>query len=84
MINLAQLERERTHVLETELEDGAGVISLLLTISGTAGSETVSDLANYTPNPLEHQAILARYVSPLHPRTGVDEWARQAAVCTPP
>ncbi|CAH2005814.1 unnamed protein product [Acanthoscelides obtectus] len=34
VINLAQLERERTHSIWQELEDGAGSLHLLLTISG--------------------------------------------------
>ena len=62
-IDLSQMEPEVTHTIEQELEDGAGTISLLLTISGTAGSETISDLANYTPNPLERQQLVSRYVS---------------------
>nr|CAH7761985.1 unnamed protein product [Callosobruchus chinensis] len=61
-INLAQLERERTHSIWQELEDGAGSLHLLLTISGTTASETISDLTTYEENPRERQNIAERYV----------------------
>ncbi|VEN42281.1 unnamed protein product, partial [Callosobruchus maculatus] len=61
-INLAQLERERTHSIWQELEDGAGSLHLLLTISGTTASETISDLTTYEENPRERQNITERYV----------------------
>ena len=63
MIDLSKLSREITHTIEVELEDGAGIIKLLLTISGTAGTETITDLANYTPNPREREQIIRNYVS---------------------
>ncbi len=62
VINLAELEREKTHMLDQPLEDGAGFIKLLLTISGTSGGESISDLANYTPNPREREDIVRKYV----------------------
>ncbi|KAK6178984.1 hypothetical protein SNE40_011446 [Patella caerulea] len=61
MIDLASLAGEKTHTLETPLEDGAGIIKLLLTISGTAGNETITDLSNYTPNPKEREELLRHY-----------------------
>jgi hypothetical protein len=45
-INLAQFEREITHQRWFELEDGAGSILLLLSISGTATTDTVVDLTD--------------------------------------
>ena len=63
VINLAELETERTHALDQPLEDGAGFIKLLVTISGTSGGESISDLANYTPNPREREDIIRKYVS---------------------
>lgn len=39
------------------------MVKILLTISGTSGSETISDLANYTPNPREREEIVQNYVS---------------------
>ncbi|XP_059155451.1 multiple C2 and transmembrane domain-containing protein 1-like isoform X2 [Physella acuta] len=61
VIDLSQLERERTHTIVQPLEDGAGTIKLLLTVSGTFGGELTSDLANYTPNPLDKDNIVSKY-----------------------
>lgn len=63
VIDLSTLERERTHSLWNELEDGAGSLHLLLTISGTTASETISDLTTYEENPRERENLLNRYVS---------------------
>lgn len=63
VIDLSSLERERTHGLWKELEDGAGLIHLLLTISGTTASETISDLTTYEENPKEKEIVCNRYVS---------------------
>lgn len=60
---LDSLERERTHKITKELEDGCGTISLLLTISGTTASETISDLTTYEEDPKELDTIIKRYVS---------------------
>ncbi|CAH2001215.1 unnamed protein product, partial [Acanthoscelides obtectus] len=62
VINLAQLERERTHSIWQELEDGAGSLHLLLTISGTTASETISDLTTYEENIRERQMVADRYI----------------------
>ena len=64
VINLGELAREKTHMLDQALEDGAGFIKLLLTISGTSGGESISDLANYTPNPRERDDVIRKYVRP--------------------
>ncbi|XP_015597889.1 multiple C2 and transmembrane domain-containing protein isoform X5 [Cephus cinctus] len=61
IIDLATLERETTHRLWRELEDGAGSIFLLLTISGTTASETISDLAAHEENPHERTQLFQRY-----------------------
>ena len=61
-IDLTELAPEKTHRLDQVLEDGAGSVSLLLTISGTTGTETISDLSNYTPNPKEREDIVCKYV----------------------
>ena len=63
MIDLSKLDREVTHTLEQTLEDGAGIIKLLVTISGTSGHETISDLSTYNFNPLEREDMIRRYVS---------------------
>ncbi|XP_011057575.1 PREDICTED: multiple C2 and transmembrane domain-containing protein 1 isoform X6 [Acromyrmex echinatior] len=61
MIDLATLERETTHRLWRELEDGSGNIFLLLTISGTTASETISDLAIHEETPIEQAQLVQRY-----------------------
>ncbi|XP_072759845.1 multiple C2 and transmembrane domain-containing protein isoform X3 [Anoplolepis gracilipes] len=61
VIDLATLERETTHRLWRELEDGSGNIFLLLTISGTTASETISDLAVHEETPMERIQLIQRY-----------------------
>ncbi|XP_025152507.1 multiple C2 and transmembrane domain-containing protein isoform X5 [Harpegnathos saltator] len=61
VIDLATLERETTHRLWRELEDGSGNIFLLLTISGTTASETISDLAAHEDTPFERVQLVQRY-----------------------
>lgn len=63
VIDLSALERERTHSMWKELEDGAGSLHILLTISGTTASETISDLTTYEENPKEKEIVYNRYVS---------------------
>lgn len=63
VIDLTMLEREKTHSMWKELEDGAGLLHLLLTISGTTASETISDLTTYEENPREIEMLHNRYVS---------------------
>ncbi|XP_039746523.1 multiple C2 and transmembrane domain-containing protein isoform X2 [Pararge aegeria] len=60
-IDLSRLEREKTHNIWQELEDGNGQIFLLLTISGTTQSETITDLASYRENPRDLENIERRY-----------------------
>ncbi|XP_054277669.1 multiple C2 and transmembrane domain-containing protein-like isoform X2 [Macrosteles quadrilineatus] len=60
-IDLSQLEREKTHRIKQELDEGAGTIFLLLTISGTTASETISDLTTYDDNPRERTVLEDRY-----------------------
>ncbi|XP_044263295.1 multiple C2 and transmembrane domain-containing protein isoform X2 [Tribolium madens] len=62
VIDLTTLERERTHSLWQQLEDGAGSLHLLLTISGTTASETISDLTTYEENSREVENIMNRYI----------------------
>lgn len=61
VIDLAVLERETTHRIWRDLEDGVGSIFLLLTISGTTASETISDLAAHEETPLERQQLINKY-----------------------
>ncbi|KAI5710196.1 hypothetical protein M8J75_006559 [Diaphorina citri] len=60
-IDLSCLERETTHKIKKPLEDGGGVISLLLTISGTTASETITDLTSHSENPEDIRMIHERY-----------------------
>ncbi|XP_076336283.1 multiple C2 and transmembrane domain-containing protein-like isoform X2 [Tachypleus tridentatus] len=61
IIDLNTLEKEKTHSLWKDLEDGAGSIYLLLTISGTQGIETISDLCTYQKRANEREICVARY-----------------------
>ncbi|KAG7296565.1 hypothetical protein JYU34_020358 [Plutella xylostella] len=60
-IDLSKLEREITHNIWQDLEDGNGQIFLLLTISGTTQSETITDLTSYRENPRDREIIERRY-----------------------
>ncbi|XP_075985973.1 multiple C2 domain and transmembrane region protein isoform X7 [Anticarsia gemmatalis] len=60
-IDLSKLEREKTHNIWKDLEDGNGQIFLLLTISGTTQSETITDLSSYKENPRDLEIIERRY-----------------------
>lgn len=60
-IDLSKLEREKTHNIWQDLEDGNGQIFLLLTISGTTQSETITDLSSYRENPRDIEIIERRY-----------------------
>lgn len=63
LIDLSKLQREKTHNIWADLEDGNGQIFLLLTISGTTQSETITDLTSYRENPKDKEIIERRYVS---------------------
>ncbi|KAG8222833.1 hypothetical protein J437_LFUL010349 [Ladona fulva] len=63
VIDLSKLEREKTHRIWKDLQDGSGSLFLLLTISGTTASETISDLSSYEENPMERVVIQRRYES---------------------
>ncbi|XP_076464981.1 multiple C2 and transmembrane domain-containing protein 1-like isoform X2 [Babylonia areolata] len=63
-VDISVLETEVTHRLEVSLEDGAGALTLLLTVSGLWGSEAVSDLGNHTPDP-RHQDVMMKKYSPF-------------------
>jgi hypothetical protein len=68
-IDLAEYSRNKTHYLEVALEDAAGTIRLLLTISGskagTALSGDVTEPSVVTER--QRQDIVRKYVS-LFPR----------------
>nr|KAG5694105.1 hypothetical protein BaRGS_005860 [Batillaria attramentaria] len=60
-VDISKLETEVTHNMEVELEDGAGMIRLLMTISGTIGHVASSDLAHFTPDSNQHVQMARRY-----------------------
>jgi Ca2+-dependent lipid-binding protein len=64
-IDIGLLSKETTHSVTVPLQEGPGEISFLLTISGTCGTETISDLTNYNPSPEEMASSQSRYVSLL-------------------
>ncbi|XP_060062744.1 multiple C2 and transmembrane domain-containing protein 1-like [Ylistrum balloti] len=61
VIDLSQVKHEVTHTFDQALEDGAGIIKILLTVSGTCGTETISDLANFTTNPRDREETVNKY-----------------------
>ena len=60
-VDLSQLEHEETHDMWVDLEDGAGKIHLVLTITGRSSPEllNISDLTNYRHD--DERAIMANY-----------------------
>ncbi|XP_067136753.1 multiple C2 and transmembrane domain-containing protein-like isoform X5 [Centruroides vittatus] len=60
-IDLSSLTPEKTHNIWQELEDGAGSIYLLITISGMHKPDTVSDLTTYEFDPKERQFLINKY-----------------------
>jgi hypothetical protein len=57
---LSLLETEKTHFIDLPLEDGAGYIRMLVTISGLAGYQSIDDLSQIEFN---RQDIVRQYVS---------------------
>ena len=49
--------------MKVELEDGAGIVHMMLTVTGTQGTDSCADLANQVPNPKEREEIVRKYVS---------------------
>ncbi|XP_064475145.1 multiple C2 and transmembrane domain-containing protein 1-like isoform X2 [Ornithodoros turicata] len=60
-IDIEGLEPEQTHSIRQPLEDGAGSLFLLITVSGTQGTSSVSDLGTHEPSLVKKRAIMARY-----------------------
>ncbi|CAG7817684.1 unnamed protein product [Allacma fusca] len=60
-IDIGLLAKEITHNQTFQLQEGPGEISLLLTISGTCGTETISDLGNFKPSVEENKILQSRY-----------------------
>lgn len=60
-VNVANLEKEKTHDIWTELEDGAGTIHVLITVSGVTSVDTSSDLLVYKEDVDQLNEITRRY-----------------------
>lgn len=60
-IDLRTLPREITHSMWQGLEESAGEVYLMLTISGTTASETITDLTSYKEDPRERETLQKRY-----------------------
>ncbi|RWS28324.1 multiple C2 and transmembrane domain-containing protein 1-like protein [Leptotrombidium deliense] len=61
-INLNNLPKEETLKIWKKLEGGEGSVLLLLTISGTLGAETISDLNKHEPTLNQLLSLKNRYV----------------------
>ena len=64
-VDLSVMEPEVTHTIELPLSDDGGVLVLLLTISGSALRDTVSDLATFSFSCEERRQISKKYVRVL-------------------
>lgn len=60
-IDLRSLSRESTHNLWQALEESAGEVLLMLTISGTTASETITDLTSYKEDPRDRATLEKKY-----------------------
>ncbi|XP_032218132.1 multiple C2 and transmembrane domain-containing protein 1 isoform X2 [Nematostella vectensis] len=60
-IDLNQLEREKSHKIEAELEDGAGIIVMHLSITGLDAKGCESDLDAYKEVPGRRQEIVKSF-----------------------
>ena len=63
-VDLKLVEAEKTHFLKVPLEDGAGTVSLLITITGTYGIESSTDLDfDKEVSTRQNDNIIRKYVS---------------------
>jgi len=63
MINLTEYETEKTHRVRQELEDDAGTLLLLITISGMTTNKYQLDHSGKTMDDVCRQDIVRKYVS---------------------
>jgi len=61
-VDIGLLSKETTHSVVVPLTEGPGELAFLLTISGTSGTETISDLGNYALSQDEIKSCHDRYV----------------------
>ena len=63
MINLSEYETEKTHKVNQELEDNAGTLLLMLSISGMTSNKYQLDQTGKTMNDVCREDIVRKYVS---------------------
>jgi len=63
MINLTEFETEKTHKITQELEDNAGSLLLLLTVSGMTTYKYPLDQSGKTMDDVCRQDIVRKFVS---------------------
>jgi len=63
MINLTEYEPEKTHRIHQELEDNAGTLFLLVTISGMTSSKYPLDQSGKTLDDVCREDTVRKYVS---------------------
>jgi len=63
MINLSEYETEKTHKVHQELEDNAGTLLMMLTISGMTSNKYQLDQSGKTMNDVCREDIVRKYVS---------------------
>jgi len=63
MINLSEYETEKTHRIQQQLEDDAGTLLLLITISGMTLNKYQLDQSGKTMDDVCRQDIVRKYVS---------------------
>ena len=63
LINLMDYETEKTHRIYQQLEDDAGTLLLLLTISGMTSQKYQLDQSGKTMDDLCREDIVRKYVS---------------------
>ncbi|XP_037078873.1 multiple C2 and transmembrane domain-containing protein-like isoform X2 [Pollicipes pollicipes] len=60
-LDLSELQREKTHRLWVNLEEGAGSVLLFVTISGTTQVETACDLLAYREDPARRRRLQEQF-----------------------
>ena len=69
IIDLTDMETERTHKISQKLEDDAGTLVLLLTVSGMTCHKHQMDHAGKTIDDIRRDDIVRQYVSSLYSLT---------------
>ena len=62
-LDVSRLEPERSHSVWVPLEEGAGAVRLMVTVSGTTRVETASDLLSHQHDPPHTDTHIQQLVS---------------------